>query len=338
MRHKIIVVGCGSMANTWIKDAAERENAEILALVDIRKESAEAASARHGLNVPCYESLYDALDAHPDANLALDVTIPEAHEDTATLAMRRGLNVLSEKPMADSPEACERLVGVSRETGKTYAVMQNRRYDKRIIALRDMARNPLLGKGGFLCADFFLGPHFGGFRDLMESPLILDMSIHTFDQARFITGAKPVSVYCHEFNAAGSWYAGAASAVAIFEMDDGSTFCYRGSWSAEGLNTSWECEWRYQFEKGTLLWDGREAPRGEAVDASLPVEFMAKHIPLALPKESAAREFHAGCLDEMYAALERGEKPQTDCEDNLHSMRMVFGAMRSAREQKKIYF
>ena len=40
----------------------------------------------------------------------------------------------------------------------------------------------------------------------MESPLILDMAIHTFDQARFITGADPVSVYCHEFNPPGSWY------------------------------------------------------------------------------------------------------------------------------------
>ena len=40
----------------------------------------------------------------------------------------------------------------------------------------------------------------------MESPLLLDMAIHTFDQARFITGADALSVYCHEFNPAGSWY------------------------------------------------------------------------------------------------------------------------------------
>ena len=37
----------------------------------------------------------------------------------------------------------------------------------------------------------------------MDSPLVLDMAIHTFDQARFITGANPISVYCHEFNPPG---------------------------------------------------------------------------------------------------------------------------------------
>ena len=30
----------------------------------------------------------------------------------------------------------------------------------------------------------------------MEHVLLLDMAIHTFDQARLITGADPVSVYC----------------------------------------------------------------------------------------------------------------------------------------------
>ena len=61
-------------------------------------------------------------------------------------------------------------------------------------------------------ADFFIGAHFGGFRDEMAHVLLLDMAIHTFDQARKILGADPVSVYCHEFNPAGSWYAGASSA------------------------------------------------------------------------------------------------------------------------------
>ena len=66
--------------------------------------------------------------------------------------------------------------------------------------------------------DFYIGAHFGGFRDRMEHVLLLDMAIHTFDQARFIMGADPVSVYCNEWNPAGSWYDHDASAIAIFEM------------------------------------------------------------------------------------------------------------------------
>ena len=36
-----------------------------------------------------------------------------------------------------------------------------------------------------------------------------------------ITGADPVSVYCKEWNPAGSWYDRDASAVAVFEMTGG---------------------------------------------------------------------------------------------------------------------
>src|SRR5690606_19566584 len=121
---------------------------------------------------------------------------------------------------------------------------------------------------GSLHADFFLGPHFGGFRDAMDSPLIVDMAIHTFDQARFISGADPVSVYCHEYNPPGSWYAGNASAVCIFEMSDGSLFTYRGSWCAEGFPTSWESDWRATGSRGTARWDGRSMPAAEIVDES----------------------------------------------------------------------
>lgn len=80
---------------------------------------------------------------------------------------------------------------------------------------------------GILTADFFIGAHFGGFRDAMPSPLLLDMAIHTFDAARYLSGADPLAVYCDEFNPAWSWYAGNACATAIFEMTGGLRYVYR---------------------------------------------------------------------------------------------------------------
>ena len=50
----------------------------------------------------------------------------------------------------------------------------------------------------------------------MPHVLLLEMAIHTFDAARLILGADPVSVYCKEWNPPGSWYKQNASAVAIF--------------------------------------------------------------------------------------------------------------------------
>src|SRR5207248_2903614 len=116
-----------------------------------------------------------------------------------------------------------------------------------------------------LNADFYIGAHFGGFRDEMESPLLLDMAIHTFDAARFASGADPVSVYAEEFNPSWSWYGGNCSATAIFEMTGGLRFTYRGSWCAEGLPTSWESEWRAVGAKGSATWNGESSPLAEVV-------------------------------------------------------------------------
>jgi len=334
-QHKIIVAGCGGMSQAWIADAVARENAEIVALVDLFENTAKAAAERHRLDVPIFADLGDALTA-TDANLVFDVTIPASHKQIVTTALRAGVHVLGEKPMAESLADAEEIVRVSEETGRRYAVMQNRRYMTTIRAYRDLVRSGKLGDIGSIHASFFLGPHFGGFRDAMDSPLIVDMAIHTFDQARFITGADPVSVYCHEYNPPGSWYKGKASAVCIFEMDNGIVFSYNGSWCAEGLNTSWEADWRVTGSRGSAVWDGVNLPVAEAIDEAESGGFMNAFKRLDVPASYEGRSGHEGCLDEMFASLEEDRPAETDCRDNIKSMKMVFGAVESARTGKKV--
>ena len=335
MKHKIVVAGCGGMSNAWLDYAAEREDAEIVGLVDIFEESAKAMAAKRGLNVPTFTDLSAALK-ETDANLVFDVTIPASHKMIVTTAMQAGCNVMGEKPMAETYADAREIVELSKQTGKRYAVMQNRRYLKQIRAYRDVIRKEEIGILGTLNADFYIGAHFGGFRDTMDNPLIVDMAIHTFDQARFITGADPVSVYCHEFNPPGSWYKGNASAIAIFEMSDGSVFTYRGSWCSEGMNTSWEADWRAIGSKGTACWSGSDMPTAEAVDSSKPQQFQNVMKKVEVTEEWKGQEGHRGCFDEMFAALEEGRPAETDCLDNIKSVAMVFGAIESARTGKKV--
>ncbi|MFC3344001.1 Gfo/Idh/MocA family protein [Paenibacillus abyssi] len=334
-KYRIAIVGCGSMANTWVDYALQREDAEIVALVDIKQEFAQAMAGKRGLQCPTFTDLRMAIK-ETDANLVFDVTIPESHFHVAVTSMREGCNVFGEKPMAATLDACNEIIRVSEQTGRSHTTMQNRRFDPRIRAFEQLIASGTIGKPGYAGADFFLGPHFGGFRDVMDSPLLLDMSIHTFDQVRLILGSDPVSVYCHEYNPPGSWYMGNASAICIFEMSDGSVFCYRGSWCAEGAPTSWEASWRVTGEKGTAIWDGQGSPYAEVVAPALAGEWMHKYVRVDAEVKPAAHTYHFGCLDEMFASLEEGRRAETDCRDNIHSMAMVLGAAESAKTGKKI--
>src|SRR5207244_3960755 len=104
-----------------------------------------------------------------------------------------------------------------------------------------------------------------------------------FDAARFLTGADPVSVYCHSFNPRRSWYRGDASAIVIFEMTGGIVFSYRGSWCAEGQNTGWNSTWRVIGSKGSVQWDGADGFKAEAVKPDAEMKFIRDKEKLEVP-------------------------------------------------------
>lgn len=335
-QYRVAVAGCGAMANEWISYALKRPDTEIVALVDIRIEAAEAMVGKHGLAAASFTDIKQAIQ-ETGANLVFDVTIPSSHYHIASAALELGCDVFSEKPLAESLEQCTEIVAVAGRTGRSHAVMQNRRYDPRIRSLRHLAEAGTIGRIGFVGASFFLAPHFGGFRDAMDSPLLLDMAIHTFDQARFISGADPVTVYCQEFNPPGSWYAGNAAAVCIFEMSDGSVFCYQGSWCAEGAPTSWEASWRVQGERGAILWDGTGMPYAEVIrDSGNAEPFLREYERIEAEEVPMEETFHHGCLREMFQSLSEQRPAETDCRDNIYSMAMVIGALESARTGRKL--
>ncbi|GAB6931042.1 Gfo/Idh/MocA family oxidoreductase [Paenibacillus sp. JCM 10914] len=333
---KVVIAGCGGMANTWADYAKSRADVEIVGLVDIQEEFAKAFADRHGLACPTFTNITEAL-ASCEANVVFDVTIPASHYEISTAALQHGCHVFSEKPLAESMTECQDIVRLAETTGLTHAVMQNRRFDPRIRAYKDLIDSGTIGKPGFIGADFFLGAHFGGFRDLMDSPLLLDMAIHTFDQARMISGADPVSVNCQEFNPPGSWYAGNAMAICIYEMSDGSVFNYRGSWCAEGAQTSWESAWRVTGEKGTAIWDGHDEIYAEIVaSGDQSGNFIRKYERIEGTQPHMEKTGHHGCLENMFHALEAGTKPETDCSDNVYSMAMVLAALESAKLGRKV--
>jgi Predicted dehydrogenases and related proteins len=332
-----LLVGAGGMGKTWAKNLKAHEDAvKLLGWVDIREGAAEQAADEHELS-----GLHTGTDvakalAETRPDFLVDVTVPEAHRDVTLAALAAGVPVLGEKPMAHSLEAAREMVAASERTGLLYMVSQSRRYDPRLHALRRLIAEKI-GTPGILNSDFYLGPHFGGFREEMESVLLLDMAIHTLDAARFLCGpaADPVSVYCEEFNPSWSWFRGAAAATAIFEMAGGLRYTYRGAWCAEGRMTSWEAEWRAVGPNGSATWDGTgAAPQAEVVTERNGF-FSGTQAFVAEVDETMPRGI-AGSLRDFLKALETGATPMGECHDNIKSLAMVFAAIESSRAGKRV--
>ncbi len=332
MNERLIVVGAGGISNAWFPVIRAAE-LQVCAVVDMDITRAREQIARYDLAAEASTDLSAMLSTyHPD--FVLDLTIPEAHAQVTCTALEAGCHVIGEKPMAASLEEAQRMVATADSTGRMYMVSQSRRWDVNHDTVRRTVQSGELGVLTTANCDFYIGAHFGGFRDAMDSPLILDMAIHHFDLVRFMTGANPVSVYAHEFNPHGSWYRGDAAASCIFEMTGGLVFTYRGSWCAEGCPTSWNGNWRLIGDKGTLLYEFDRTPEGQVVAGQ--EGFQVPLRPAVIDPSPITRLGFDGGLHEMLSFLRDGQTPQTECHDNIKSLAMVFAAIESSRNGVRV--
>lgn len=333
---RAVLVGCGAMSAAWLGAAAKVEGLEVVGLVDLREEAARQRQQEFGLSrAHVGTDLEETLRA-TKADLVFDCTVPEAHHQTALTAFRHGVSVLGEKPLADSLPHAQEMVRAAREAGVMHAVIQNRRFDPNIRRVADFVASGGLGEVTTLNADFYVGAHFGGFRDEMAHVLLLDMAVHTFDAARLISGEDPVRVYCHEWNPKGSWYAHGASAAAIFELTNGVVFTYRGSWCAEGARTSWEADWRVVGTRGTVLWDGGDHPRASVVRGTGAFLSTLGEFELPPVAPDARVGGHEGLIREAVECLRTGRGPETASADNIRSLAMVLAAVESAGRGERV--
>lgn len=312
------------MGRAWMDTVARRADLRVGAVVDVVVENARAAVEERGWDAPVFASLDEALAA-VSVDMLFNVTIPEAHLDVSSAAVRAGIPVLSEKPVTPTVAEAIRLAALSEANGVLVATSQSRRYVRGITAFRDALQQ----RGGAeqLGARFFQNPRFGGFRDQMPHPLLIDMAIHTFDQARFVLGQEPVSVYCEEFNPSWSWYEGAAAAEAVFRFEGGTRFAYSGSWCADGLTTSWNGSWHGAAHAGSVQWDGETEVRSQGRDDEA--------APIALGPAPDGEGLDAS-LAEFVAALDGDPAPSGQIAKNIWSLAMVEAAVHSAESGRSV--
>lgn len=322
---RVVVVGAGSMGRAWLRTVEASDDVELCGIADLDVDAARTAARELGR---------DGLPTGPDAvalardtgaQALINVTIPAAHHPVTTAALFAGYPVLGEKPVASTVAQGLSLAAASDVTGELFMVSQSRRYNRHLFEAKRLAG--LLGGADIVKTDFFKAPHFGGFREEMPHPLLLDMAIHQFDMARFLLEADPVSVYCEEYNPSWSWYRGAAAATAIFEFDGGARFIFSGSWCSPGRETSWNGAWRISGENGSVLWDGDNAPELDA--DPLPGEAAA-----ASPADPG-KEI-AGSLREFVRALRTGRTPMGEVHENVLSLAMVEAAILSGATGRKV--
>jgi predicted dehydrogenase len=278
-----------------------------------------------------FPSLEDALAA-VQADGVIDITPPAFHKEISLAALEAGIPVLSEKPLADTMASAQAIVHKADETSVLHMVAQNYRYSVPVQTLKRVLASGAMGQVSSATVEFFKGPHFGGFREEMPYPLIIDLAIHHFDMMRFLLDSDPVSVFGRSWNPPWSWYAGDASASVVLEFANGAVVSYDGSWCSTAKETPWNANWRFECENGVILLQEDEVYVQSRTNALVDRGSYRQYETRDLEQVPPVRMEHVAqgyLLHEFLEALSTDKIPATTCQDNIKSLSIVFDTIRS---------
>ena len=198
-RLKAAVVGMGFIGVAHVEALRRAPYVDVVAIADSfgAKEKAER------LGVPAgyadYEEMMDK--CKPDC---VHVCTPNSmHMDVAMAAIRRGINVVCEKPMARNADEAQKMVDAVRESGVIGALNFHNRYYPIPYQMRRMVQNGELGniyhvQGGYL-QDWLQHKTDFSWKLLSDqcgkTRATADLGSHWIDLAEYVTGQKVKEVF-----------------------------------------------------------------------------------------------------------------------------------------------
>ena len=138
---KVVIIGNGGMGSYHQKELMPQALVEVVGIYDIAQ-TAQDKAREAGLTV--YESLEQVLkDASVEA--VLIATPNDVHKSLSIAALRAGKQVICEKPVAMNVGELDEILAVAVETGNTFMVHQNRRWDPDFLVIRDLYQKGQIG-------------------------------------------------------------------------------------------------------------------------------------------------------------------------------------------------
>jgi len=324
----VLVIGVGGLGRGRAEMVKEASGFTLAAVCDIDEGMVQRAGEE--LGVPASQRFVDSDEAcrHSGAELAVIVTPPARHADGIEMAFCAGQHVVCAKPLCDSVDDARRIRDLCRiHPALQFIVDQPARWNEHAESIREAVRSGLIGHVGYITWEFGQAWRFGGWRDEMAEVMLVDLSVHHFDLLRHITGLDAIEVYACSFNPAWSWYRGNPCASAVIRMQGGIQVNYFASWVARG-HASWESHVSIVGERGAIYWSTQGNPVVLLGEPEVRRDEVHEE-----PLRVVTLE-HGGFRHTLYeigSAIREGRPPKhCTIEDNLRTMAMVLGAVKSA--------
>jgi predicted dehydrogenase len=334
---RFAMFGAGFWSYYQLAGWKELKGAECVALCDLAREKAEARAREFGIprvyQDPREVFLKEKLD------FVDIVTSPETHRDLVHLAVAEKTPVICQKPMAMSYQEAESMVRATREAGVSFFVHENWRWQTPFRALKRVLDEGRIGP--VFRARLRMVSGFPVFRNQpflaeLEEFVLTDVGVHVLDAARFLFG-EAQSLCCQTCRVHSN-IKGEDVATVIMRMRSGATVITELGYAENYLEDD-------RFPETLVFIEGSEGSIELAGDFWIRVTTnegtFAKRYPPPVyswvnPAYAVVQSSIVDCHANILRSLQGLGPAETTGEDNLRTLRLVFGSYESARTGKAL--
>ena len=195
------VVGLGHIAQVAVLPAFAhaRRNSVLAAIVSNDQAKRRALSKKY--KVPAYS--YDQYDDCLEEVDAVYIALPNAlHAEYTIRAANAGVHVLCEKPLAVTPDECERMIDACRENRVRLMVAYRLHFEEINLKAIDLVRRGRIGDPKYFNSSFSMTVRKGDIRTKRElgGGTLYDIGVYCINAARGLFRAEPKEVVALSVN------------------------------------------------------------------------------------------------------------------------------------------
>ncbi|MCW6007242.1 Gfo/Idh/MocA family oxidoreductase [Micromonospora sp. CPCC 205371] len=341
---KVGIIGAGGIAGTHIGGYQEfADECRIVAICDVTPARAKERRAKFGLDETRVYDSAEAMLAGEELDLVSITTPPSTHAELTITALRAGVNVLVEKPMAASLQECDAMLATAAESGKMLSVVAQNRFRDDMATLKEVLESGLIGTVSHVQVNalWWRGRTYYDlwWRGTWASEgggCTLNHAIHHIDLLLWMLG-RPTSVTAVLANAQHDNAEVEDLSVAILQYDRAlaeitSSVVHHGEEQAivvHGQRARVSQPWHAMAE--TEQPNGFPAPGGNPKLVAELNELAEAHRPLP-------HLGHAGQIGDVLRALRAGRPPAVDGVDGRNAVELVTAIYKSSIERRSVEF
>lgn len=143
-RLRVAIIGLGQIAQRGHIPSYQKAGAEVVAACDVNEATAKKVCEKFG--IPAYYTDWKAMLNDGGFEAVSICTPPAFHAEMAVEFAKRGINVLTEKPMAPELKDCDRMIAAAEENHVILMVSHSQRYKGAHQTARAIIESGRLGK------------------------------------------------------------------------------------------------------------------------------------------------------------------------------------------------